>query len=286
MKIGTILPYLGPPDGQTLSDCAQRAEQAGFDSVWVNDHVVMVRDAVSPYPYSADGAMTWAPDANIFDSLISMAMAAARTERVEVGVAVLIAPMRNPVVMAKQLATLDYLSGGRVVLGVGAGWLAEEFEALEAPFADRGARLDEWIDLLRECWTGTPSRTDYAHYRLPPGVLCYPTPARPIPILVGGMSRHAQRRAGRVDGWIPFQWADSMDFAALRAGMETMRRQAESEGRRTMPQTIVRFKGANEVIAGHLPHLASIGVSEIIVETDWQAEDGPQRAVEVLRNAD
>ncbi len=287
MRFGAKLPDFGPKVYEfPMVESARRAEEAGFDSVWVSDHVVMLRETNSAYPYSKDGVITWDPAAARFDAIVSMSTAAAATERVEVGVAVLIAAMRNPLVLAKQLATLDVVSGGRVVLGTGAGWLREEFEALQVPFESRGSRLNEWIDILRECWSGEPTTLEYQNYRLPEGILCHPTPLHDIPILVGGMSQHALRRAGeRGDGWLAFQRADTVDVAALRAGMDQCRTFAQSAGRVRPLRTIVRITGPLPAVVQHLKPLADIGVSDVIVEADWLADDGPRQTLEALRNA-
>ena len=149
MRLGAKLPSSGPlPAELGVPQMARRLEQAGFASLWVSDHVVMPTTVVSRYPYSGDGAMTWITDDPWYDALIVLAQAAAVTESVELGTAVLVLPQRNPVLLAKQVASLDRLAGGRVVLGVGAGWLAEEFDALMTPFDSRGSRMDEWIALL------------------------------------------------------------------------------------------------------------------------------------------
>lgn len=287
MRIGAKLPNFGPLTRQVpLRETAHLAEEAGFDSVWVSDHVVMVRQSSSPYPFSPDGRMTWDPEEPWYDALVTMATAAAVTDRVEVGVAVLIVPMRNPLVLAKQLASLDALSGGRVVVGTGTGWLAEEFEALEAPYATRGQRLDEWMAILRECWTGTPRNLGYQHYRLPDGVLCYPTPSRRIPMLVGGMSRHALRRvARRGDGWLALQPADAVEVGELRAGLETIRIEAERAGRPAPERAALRISGPTESVADHLADLAAVGITDVIVDVDWLGEDGPRRTLETLRAA-
>jgi probable F420-dependent oxidoreductase len=286
LRIGAKLPEFGPIVNEVpLSDAARRAEAAGFDSVWASDHIVMVRETASTYPYSRDGDLTWDPAQPRFDAVVSMTVAATATERVEVGVAVMIAALRNPLVLATQLATLDVVSRGRVVFGVGAGWLAEEFEALEVPFETRGSRLNEWIEIARDCWTGTPAGRTYEHYTLPEGVLCYPTPVHDIPILVGGMSPAALKRAGRRgDGWLAFQRADAVDLAALEAGMNTIRREAGALGR-VAPRMVVRLTGPLDLSARAVPRLEAIGVTEVIVETDWRSETEPQRTHDTLRAA-
>jgi probable F420-dependent oxidoreductase len=218
----------------------------------------------SRYPFAADGRATWPTDTPYVDALIALALAAAATERVRLGTAALVLPQRNPVELAKQAASIDVASGGRLELGIGAGWLAEEFAALNVPFARRGARMDEWIAILRECWTGRPNARASEHYDLPAGVVCLPTPAHEIPLLVGGHSPAALRRAKRCGGWLAQQDADKLDPAALR----------QDVGRIVL--RIVGSLGREELVASRLDELAAAGVDEVIV-------DAPiERAAQVL----
>ena len=197
MRIGAKLPNSGPlPLELGIPSMAAALERAGFDSLWVSDHIVMPETIESRYPFAADGRATWPTDTPYIDALIALALAAAATERVRLGTAALVLPQRNPVELAKQAASIDVASGGRLELGVGAGWLAEEFAALNVPFAKRGARMDEWIAILRECWTGRTNARSSEFYELPEGTQCLPTP-RGIPVLIGGHSPAALRRATR-----------------------------------------------------------------------------------------
>ena len=154
MKFGVMFANTGfgsSPDGAVA--VAQAAEAGGFETLWTVEHVVVPSGYESAYPYDPSGKMAGGAEAfDLPDPLIWLTWAAAHTERIRLGTGVLVLPQRNPVVTAKELATLDHLSGGRVTLGVGAGWLAEEFAALGVPFDERGARLDEYIDVLRELW--------------------------------------------------------------------------------------------------------------------------------------
>lgn len=287
MRIGVKLPSSGRLAGRLpLNDAARRAEEAGFDSVWVSDHVVMLREVASPYPFSQDGRMYWDPEEPWYDALIAMATAAAATGRIEVGVAVLVVPMRNPLILAKQLSTLDALSGGRIVLGAGAGWLAEEFEALDSPFETRGERLDEWIDILRDCWTGTPQNADYEHYRVPDGVLCYPTPSHNIPVLIGGMSEAAFRRVGqRGDGWLAIQHVDEINVAGLRSILNTIGKAAQVAGRPMPERVAMRISGPTDDIARRLGDLVEVGVTDVVVDIDWLDGASPRSIAEMLRKA-
>jgi probable F420-dependent oxidoreductase len=279
LRIGAKLPNSGSVAlDRGVPELARALEEAGFDSVWVSDHVVLPREIRSRYPFAADGRATWPPDVPYLDSLIALALAAGVTNRVALGIAVLVLPLRHPIVTAKQLASLDVASGGRLRLGVGAGWLREEFEALDAPFESRGARLEEWIELLRSCWTGTPGPHAGPGYRLPPDVLCLPAPARPVPILVGGHSRPALRRAGSIgDGWLGQQSLESLDTAELEAARRTAAEVARSVGRDPehfrVVLRIVESAGRTAELAPRLPELAAAGVDEIIVDVDWNRGD-------------
>jgi probable F420-dependent oxidoreductase len=154
MKFGVMFANTGfgsSPDGAV--NIAQAAEAGGFEALWTVEHVVVPSGYESKYPYDPSGKMAGGAEAfDLPDPLIWLAYVAAATERIRLATGILILPQRNVVITAKEIATLDHLSGGRVTLGVGAGWLAEEFAALGVPFEDRGKRLDEYIDTLRELW--------------------------------------------------------------------------------------------------------------------------------------
>jgi probable F420-dependent oxidoreductase len=290
IRLGAKVPNSGPlPTELGMTEMARELEEAGFDSLWVSDHIVMPKEIESRYPFAADGRATWSSSTPYFDAFIALAMIAAATERVSFGTAVLVLPLRHPVVAAKQLASLDVASGGRLQLGVGAGWLREEFEALAVPFESRGARLEEWIELLRECWTGTPQPRQSSHYTLPSGVLCLPTPVHDIPILVGGHSGPALRRAGALgDGWLGQQSLDRLDPAEIstaRAAVEAAARAAGRDPERMqVVLRIVDAAGRSDELAPQLAQLAKAGVDEVIVDVDWGAGD-PTGEHERLRSA-
>ncbi len=154
MRFGAKLDNYGPLVAAIgVAEPARRAEAAGFDSIWCSDHVVMPEMVRSRYPFSDDGRIKWDPSEPWYDAVVWCAAIATATERVEVGTAVLLAGLRHPLVLAKQLASIDALSGGRLIAGFGAGWMAEEFDALGVPFESRGRRLDEWIDICRQVWS-------------------------------------------------------------------------------------------------------------------------------------
>ena len=186
--------YADPADAVEL---LQAAEEAGFESAWTVEHTVVPEGYESAYPYSPDGKMAGGrTDIPLPDPLIWLSFAAAATSTIKLGTAILILPQHNPVIVAKQVATLDHLSGGRALLGVGVGWLREEFEALGVPFEDRGARMDEYIAVMRELWTAERPSFDGAFVRFD-GAQCRPRPVNgTVPIIVGGHSKAAARRAG------------------------------------------------------------------------------------------
>ncbi|MDE0377110.1 MAG: TIGR03619 family F420-dependent LLM class oxidoreductase [bacterium] len=286
MRIGVTLPGYGADQPVSITDAARMAERMGFDSIWNTDHVVMVAGAASPYPFDADGVMRWDLDHPMFDALIALASAVAVTTHVEVGTCVLIAPMRNPIVLAKQVSTLDVISGGRFVLGVGVGWLAEEFAALDAPFKDRGTRMDDWIDILRDCWTGTPAARSYAHYEVPEGIRCYPTPLREPPILVGGDSPPVLRRtARRGDGWLGFSYTDELDPARIGNSIESIRIEAAAAGRKAPTRLAVQTPGPVAPLAEQLADLARQGVTEVVTSADWTAPDRVRDGLNLLRRS-
>ena len=187
------------PDFASAARLARLAEAAGFDSVLAVDHVVFPDNYTSTYPYSATGRLPVGRSGAFPDPLIWIAYAAAVTTRLRFLTGVVILPQRDPLVLAKQVATLDYMSGGRFELGIGVGWLKEEFEALDSPdFDKRGAVTDEWIAIFRQLWTHSPASFkgqfyDYNDIRAEPFPLQKPHP----PIWVGGHSRAALRRTAR-----------------------------------------------------------------------------------------
>jgi probable F420-dependent oxidoreductase len=228
MKFGLRYTSLGHyANGPAAVELAQAAEAAGFDSMWTVEHVVIPHAYQSRYPYSPSGRMgSGLEDFPIPDPLIWLAYIASATRTIKLGTAILILPQRNPVVTAKAVATLDHLAGGRrVLLGIGVGWLAEEFAALGVPFKDRGQRTDEYVAAMRTLWTQERARFQGRFVSFD-NVFCRPLPAASIPIIVGGDTKAAARRAGRLgDGYFPARGAsaelfDEMNRAAVEAGRD------------------------------------------------------------------
>jgi probable F420-dependent oxidoreductase len=276
IRIGAKVPNSGPlPERLGIGAMAAELEAAGFESLWVSDHIVLPAAIESRYPFADDGRATWATDTPYFDALIALALIAQATERARIGTAVLVLPLRQPVVFAKQAASIDVASGGRLCLGVGAGWLEEEFDALNVPFEGRGRRLEEWISITRACWTGAPVPSQSELYDLPPGVLCLPRPAHDVPLLIGGHSRVALRRAGRVgDGWLAQQALPELAPDELAGPIEVMRAAAAEAGREPaslqVVLRIVESAGRSDELALRVPELEAVGVDEIIVDVSLE----------------
>lgn len=268
MKFGIMFANTGhgsSPDGATA--VATAAEAGGFDAIWTVEHVVVPSGYESQYPYDPSGKMAGgAEEFDLPDPLIWLTWVAAKTSRIKLATGILIVPQRNPVITAKELATLDHLSGGRMVLGVGAGWLAEEFAALNASFGDRGRRLDEYVAIMRALWSGdkTTFAGDFFDFE---NCISLPRPTNgTIPVVVGGHSHAAARRAGRIgDGFFPGS-ASAKEIGEL---ITLVRQSAEDHGRD--PDSIEMIAGAGAPpgpkLDSRIEELASIGVTHAIVPT-------------------
>jgi probable F420-dependent oxidoreductase len=191
MRLGIHLPHIGQKAGaEAIRRAAIQAEELGFADVWVSEHIIVPKDRMYP------------PSAIFWDPVLTLTWAAACTRRVGLGTSVLVLPMRHPLPLAKELATLQNLSAGRLILGAGVGWLEAEFEALGVPFRQRGRRMDEGIAMMRAVWNDDPVSFPA---EIIPAVIddmrMLPKPVRPIPIWIGGTSEPALRRALRLDGW-------------------------------------------------------------------------------------
>jgi len=193
--------YATPEGAVTMGRCA---EQHGFESVWTVEHPAIPKGYRSEYPYSRDGRMPGDETAPVPDPLVWLTWVGAHTTTLRLATGVMILPLRNPVVLAKECATLDMLTGGRFILGVGVGWLHEEFDAIGVGWDDRGAHTDDSIAALRALWTEEVSSHHGSHSSFTE-IHSFPKPQnQSIPIVVGGHSRPAARRAGRLgDGFFP-----------------------------------------------------------------------------------
>ena len=215
---------------------AKAAERAGFDFLSVSDHLIVPADLRTHYPYTPTGVFAAAEHGHCFDQLATIAFLAGCTERLRLLTSVLVVPHRPAVLTAKMLATIDVLANGRLIIGVGAGWMKEEFALLGAPFEDRGKVTDEYLDAFRELWTKDAPSYGGKHVSFT-DVLFYPKPLQKPhpPIWVGGESAGALRRAAKVgDAWYPGNNSQTKPLdtpARLGAGIAEVKRMAEAAGR-------------------------------------------------------
>lgn len=233
MRYGVALPNYGAlAQPEHIVRAARHAEDAGVDSVWVSDHVIVPNTVESSYPYDRTAVPRAANLTNLerfYDALTTLAFVAGATTRIRLGVSAFVLPIRNPVVTAKTVATLDVLSGGRLLFAVGSGWLAEEFAVLHTPFADRGARTDEYIRICKACWTDDDVQLDGPSYRTA-AFRCAPKPLQQPhpPIWIGGNgSRALQRTATLGDGWHPID----LGPAEIRSQLTTLSRMCSAADR-------------------------------------------------------
>ncbi len=260
MRLGIHLPQIGRKAGpEGIKRAAIQAETLGFADVWTSEHIITPAGAMYP------------PSPNFYDPVLSLTWAAAYTTRVGLGTSVLVLPMRHPLPLAKELATLQNLSGGRFILGAGVGWMEAEFAALGVPFTERGRRMDEGIAMMRAAWSDDPvsfpSRWIAAEID---NMRMMPKPERPIPIWIGGTSEPALKRAARLDGWhgsraTPEQAAPLV--AKLRAA-------------RPEPEFAISLRAAWDgkdegALKERLEGFAAVGVGHVMVEpfdreiADW-----------------
>ena len=244
-------------DPRNAIELARTAEECGFESLWTVEHTVVPAGYKSAYPYSNDGKMAGGVnDFPLPDPLVWLTYVAAVTSRIKLATGVFILPQHNPVVAAKQLASIDHLSGGRMLLGVGVGWLKEEFDALGARFDERGARTDEYIAAMRCLWRDDAPSFHGKFVRFD-SAYCRPQPInRTIPIIVGGHSTAAAQRAGRLgDGFFPAR-------GASKELIDLVRRSAESAGR---DPACVEITATVPDDLADIARLTKLGVSRLLV---------------------
>jgi probable F420-dependent oxidoreductase len=279
MRLGLHALGIGPGARREVIDAvALAAESTGISTLWIGEHVVLVDRARSRYPYAADGQIAVSAAADWLDPLIALSFAAAATRTIRLATGVLLVPEHHPVALAKSIASLDRLSGGRLVLGVGVGWSREEFAALGIPFEHRGARADEHVAAMRTIWRDDPASfagrfVSFADIRVNPK----PVRGDRVPIMVGGNSEAALRRAGRLgDGWYGF------NIAGVAQARELVTRlQALCDARARDPSEIeIVVALDHHPTRDEVDALAETGIDELVLVSS--PPEDPDRALEWL----
>jgi probable F420-dependent oxidoreductase len=280
MKLGVPLFRLRPED---IARVAQRAEALGFESVWVPEHVVFPTRIASRYPYTADGIPPITPDAPHLDPLILLTHIAAATRTIRLGTNVYLLPLRHPILIARAVVSLDVLSGGRVSLGVGVGWLAEEFAAVGVDFETRGARARECARALKVLWTEREPTFAGRHFKFGP-VFFEPKPVQKPhpPLLFGGESDAALRRAATLgDGW--YGVGHTPASAAMQ--VQKLRHLLAERGRERVLFECTVSHGGPTLSRDDVARYAEAGVDRVVV-LPWrrgrEAEEGLAQVAETL----
>ncbi|TSD95138.1 LLM class F420-dependent oxidoreductase [Skermania sp. ID1734] len=245
---------------EVVASVAGAAEHCGFATLWAGEHVVMVDQPTSRYPYAADGRIAVPADADWLDPWVCLSFAAAATTTIGIATGVLLLPEHNPVVTAKQAASLDRMSGGRLRLGIGVGWSRDEFAALDVPFERRAARTREYVAAIRALWNSdvTSFSGEFVTFS---ALRVYPKPSRPIPVIVGGNSDAAMRRvASWGDGWYGFYLAE-VDAVAER--IRLLRELCREAGRslEDLSLTVALTDPRPEDVA----QLQNLGIDELVL---------------------
>lgn len=279
MRYGLSLSFT---DTEEYLDLAQAAEERGFSWVTLSDHLIYPQKFSVPYPYTEDGVPRFSDTDPFPDPWIAMAAMAAVTRRIGFYTNVFVLPARNPVHVAKILGTASLFSQGRIALGVGMGWMPEEFAAAEQPFRNRGRRADEMIEVMRKLWTGEWVEHHGEFYDFEP-VRMMPAPDKPVPIFVGGFSEPALRRAAHNDGWIS-DLHTSDELIALTRRVQQYREEAGTSDR---PFQVFCFNPTDAFTPESHQRLEEAGVGTITT-APWAlaAMNGPVSMREKLKSMD
>lgn len=289
MKIGFMLPMFGAmATHRNMIDMARLAEDRGFESIWAPDHVIMPTRIATKYPYSKSGDYIADPKGAHIEPFTGLSFVAGCTSRVRLGFTVIVAPYRNPVVTGKMMASLDVLSNGRLIVGVGAGWLNEEFEALGVPTERKWPRTEEHIRIWKELWTAEEPAFEgafhsFSHVQCRPQPLQKPHP----PITIGGNGKACFRRIIELaDGWQVVSEGPNDVYATdgdLAKDLATLHRMSEEAGRdpATIEVTAVIIAGTADGVLRDIPAYEALGVSRLILDFPSFVSD-PAEMAEIL----
>jgi probable F420-dependent oxidoreductase len=289
-ELGVMLPFAPGQitSGDFLGEWVSVVEECGAESVWAVEHVVVAADYDPRYPYSKDGRMPSGSGVAsgavpMTDPLDTLAYVAAVSSTVKLGTGVVVAPLHGPAVLAKRVSTIDNLSGGRMLVGLGIGWQREEYDTVGVPFRQRGARLEECIGAMRALWTESPATFEGEHVSFR-RVYSTPQPARgAVPIVLGGNSEPAVERAGRIgDGWLPFTIGPD-EFASSAA---RLRKVAGDAGRDPDALDVTAWPGshdpASETDVDYVGRFVAAGASRILISRHVSPDGGLARFREDL----
>jgi probable F420-dependent oxidoreductase len=282
MKIGLIGFNIGPDNGLAAIEGAKQAEAAGVESIWTFEHVMIPLEYTSKYPYTKDGRMGVDPETNMIDPLIGLAAVAAATSTIRLATGVNILPQVNPLLLAKQAASLDFISSGRLMLGLGIGWLEEEFDAMGVPFSARGRRNDDYLEAMRKVWSGdvVEHESEFLSWH---GFKSYPKPVQdPLPIVIGGSKGKAFERIARfAQGW----YAPTARLDELHKEMNTLAAVCAEHGR-DASEIEVSTMWVPQTEPDKVKAAAEIGVDRLVVPMAALAGMGDTAVDQVKRFGD
>jgi probable F420-dependent oxidoreductase len=277
MKFGLMFANAGPfAFPESFENLVKTADEVGIESIWSVEHVVVPVGYKSTYPYSPDGKMPGPENVPIPDPIVPLAYAAAITRNLRLGTGIVILPQRHPLYVAKEMATLDVLSHGRAMLGIGIGWLEEEFDAVGVPFKERAKRTEESVKAIRSLWKDEPQPFDGQFYKWA-AVESHPKPVQRggVPIIVGGHAKGAARRAARCgDGFFPGR----SDVETLQALFAEMRAECAKIGRD--PKEIELTAGTPVTDLDSVRQFADMGVSRMIIPPPAFDPDGVKKGLQ------
>ena len=267
MEIGVFATFMSPiGTPEVIGDFAQRAEDAGLDALWMGEHVVLFDEMEFGYPGTADGKVPVPQGGGLLDTVGTFGYVAACTKRIRLGTGVTLIPQRNPVYTAKEFATLDWLSKGRMDLGIGVGWCKEEVEACGYTFEDRGARCDEFLDVMKLLWTEREATYDGQHVNISKARMD-PKPVQTphVPIVVGGHKKRSLRRAAQYgNGWYGFRLTPEQ----LKPILEQLDLALEKEGRSREGYRI--FVTPTDEDEATIAQFAELGVDQLVLQLGSQ----------------
>ncbi len=280
MKIGLIPVNVGVSNVDQMVAIARKAEEVGVESVWTFEHVIVPVDYESKYPYAPSGKMGAQPDTNFVDPLIALTAVAASTSKIRLGTGVNILSQANPLLLAKQAASLDWVSQGRFMLGVGIGWLREEFHAMGTPFERRGARFDDYVEAMKKVWAGgtVDHTSDFLDWQ---GFESHPLPVQKphLPVIIGGSAGKVWQRIAKLgEGW----FAPTAGVEQLEPMVEKLRSACVEAGRDPGEVEITAMWLSTQGGIDEVKRYRDLGVSRLVLPLPVLGGGTPAEGMEKL----